>query len=94
MDANEVFRFVLAAALMPVAFTLGRDLRLGKARSWFVVAMMAMLLAFLGMVFKSEATWLWLRIARHVALAVGGAGLAVAAWHVRRQVLGLERVGD
>ena len=86
LDANEFFRFLLALALTPVVMSLGRGLRLESARVPFLVALGAMLFAF-GSSAYAGPTLLWLRALRHLAFAVGGAGLAVAAWRARRQIL-------
>jgi hypothetical protein len=91
MDANEVFRFILALALAPAIVTLGRRIRLPRARAAFLVAYAATVVAFGGFVANSVAPSEAWRILIHVGITVAGLGIATAAYFARR--IEIERSG-
>jgi hypothetical protein len=87
MNTMNVFRFLLALGLTPVVLGIARRIRMPEARLPFMIGFLGIVLGF-GM---SAAQPLWdvqlLRSARHVVFAIGGFGLAWAAWQTRRAVL-------
>lgn len=87
MNAMSVFRFALALGLTPVVLGIGRRIRMPSARMPFLVGFVAIVVAF-GM---SAAQPLWntdiLRAVRHITFAIGGFGLAWAAYRARLHVL-------
>lgn len=90
MNAMSIFRFLLALGLTPVVLAIGRRIRMPEARPAFLVGFLAIVVGF-GM---SAAQPLSaapfadvLRAVRHVTFAIGGFGLAWAAWEARGAVL-------
>jgi hypothetical protein len=87
MNGMDVFRFVLALALTPVVLGIARRIRMPRAAVPFLIGFIAIVVSF-GV---TAAQPLWntdiLRTARHLFFAIGGFGLAWAAWEARRQVL-------
>ncbi len=86
MNTMNVFRFLLALGLTPVVLGIARRIRMPEARLPFMIGFLGIVLGF-GM---AAAQPLWnvqaLRSARHVVFAIGGLGLAWAAWQARRSV--------
>jgi hypothetical protein len=82
-----VFRFALALGLAPIILGIARRIRLPGARLPFLIGLGAIVVAF-GM---TAAQPLWntdlLRAVRHITFAVGGFGLAWAAWRAREAAL-------
>ena len=87
MSAMNVFRFVLALGLAPVVLGIARRIRIPEAQLPFLVGFIAIVAGF-GMA-AGQPLWdtIALRALRHVTFAVGGFGLAWAAWQARRHVL-------
>ncbi|HEX9092564.1 MAG TPA: hypothetical protein VF902_01145 [Coriobacteriia bacterium] len=92
MNANELYRLLLALALTPAVFLLGRRIRIPGARVPFLVGYLSMLAAFVTSL-DTDFALLGLRILRHLCYAAGGCGLAVAAWRARRYVVARREVG-
>ncbi len=89
MDVAETFRFLLALALVPLIFGVGRRISMARARTPFLIGFSAILASFAaGVVLRS---WLpgdfWVRFVMHMAYMVGGLGMAWAAWEARRYAL-------
>ncbi|MDO8916326.1 MAG: hypothetical protein Q7W16_09625 [Coriobacteriia bacterium] len=87
MNSMDVFRFLLALALTPVVWGIARRIRMPRAATPFLIGFIAIVVS-LGV---ATAQPLWdtgiVRAARHFSFAIGGFGLAWAAWEARRNVL-------
>lgn len=87
MDPNDVFRFLLALALMPIVFRIGSRIRMPGGRRAFVLGICAVVVAFGMAAVGRVVPWSGLKIARHLTFALGGFSLAWAAWSARRHEL-------
>jgi len=83
MDPSDLFRFLLALALLPIVFRIGSRIRLPKGRTAFVVGVSAVVVAFGMAAVAGIVPWGGLKIARHLMFALGGFSLAWAAWSAR-----------
>jgi uncharacterized membrane protein HdeD (DUF308 family) len=87
MEGMDVFRFLLALALTPVVLGISRRIRMPRAGMPFLIGFIAIIIS-LGV---ATAQPLWdialVRAMRHISFAIGGFGLAWAAWRARRTVL-------
>lgn len=87
MDPSDVFRFLLALALMPIVFRIGSRIRMPRGRGAFVVGVTAVVAAFGMAAVGRVVPWDGLKIVRHLTFALGGFSLAWAAWRARRYEL-------
>jgi hypothetical protein len=94
MDVEGVFRFLLALALTPFVFTLGRGIRMPRAvRVAFMISLFAIVVGFGMSAAGAVVVWTPFRFLRHVVVAVGGFGLAWAAWMSRLHELETAEAG-
>lgn len=90
MDPVELFRFLLALALTPVLFAMGRRIAVPAARTPFLVGYVALLIAFgLRFIQTTPLETDVVRVIVHAGYAAGGFGFAWAAWQLRRHVLAM-----
>jgi hypothetical protein len=84
MDIEGVFRFLLALALTPFVVTLGRGIRMPRSvRAAFMIGLVAIVVGFGMSAVHALVSWPPFDSIRHVVFAVGGFGLAWAAWQAR-----------
>lgn len=92
VNPGDLFRFVLALGLLPVMLRIGRSIRIPVGRRAFVIGVAAIIIGFGMQVVGPFIPWRDLRYVRHFVFAIGGFGLAAAAWQAR--VYELTRGGD
>jgi hypothetical protein len=87
MDPNDLFRFLLALALMPIVFRIGSRIRMPRGRRAFALGVTAVVVAFGMAAVGRVVPWDGLKSLRHMTFALGGFSLAWAAWSARRHEL-------
>lgn len=87
VNVMSVFRFLLALGLAPIILGIARRIRMPGARPAFLIGFVAIVVAFGMYAAQPLLNSDLLRAVRHVTFAVGGFGLAWAAWEARRHVL-------
>jgi hypothetical protein len=84
VNAEDVFRFVLALAFLPVILRLGRGIRIPRGREAFAFGVVCIVAAFGMTAVGPLVPWAGFRLLRHFVFGIGGFSLALAAWQARR----------
>lgn len=92
MNPSDVFRFVLALALLPGVLRIGRGIRFPLGRTAFLYGTLLILLGFGMQVLGPIVPWTGLKLLRHLTFAAGGFAMAWAAWAAHRQTIGTTEV--
>jgi len=88
MNPSDVFRFVLALALLPPVLRIGRGIRFPLGRKAFVLGVACIVVGFGMQAVGPLAPWTGFKMLRHLVFAAGGFSLAWAAWAARREAVG------
>jgi hypothetical protein len=84
VNPSDVFRFLLALALLPPLLRIGRGIRTPGGRKAFVFGVLFIIAGFGMQSVGPLVAWTGLRNIRHLVFAAGGFSLAWAAWRYRR----------
>jgi hypothetical protein len=92
VDANEVFRFVLAIGLGAVIFAMAPGIRIPHVKVPFAIGYLSMALSYLLSILEDVApSWKLLHVPQHALSIIAGAAFVLAAWQARRFSLEAKR---
>jgi hypothetical protein len=85
LDANDVFRLVLAIGLGAAIFAMAPGIRIPRVKTPFAVGYIAMVVSYLLAILEDVApSWKLLHVPQHSLCIVAGAAFFLAAWQARR----------
>jgi hypothetical protein len=88
MNPSDVFRFVLALALLPPILRIGRGIRFPLGRKAFLFGVVYILVGVGMQAVGPLVVWTGFKLLRHLVFAAGGFSLAWAAWAAGRETIG------
>jgi hypothetical protein len=95
VDANEVFRLVLAIGLGAVIFAMAPGIRIPHVKSPFAVGYAAIVISYTLTILEDLGpNWGFLHVPQHTLYIIAGVAFTFAAWQARSYALEAKRTGQ